>query len=96
MLADFKICSINNTDDGGQVITFRFYEGAITTEDEVDHDGDTQSVTCYRRSAVLSELSVNRPRIVFGHLSEADIDALGRVELAKIADHDPIEGQRNA
>ena len=48
-----------------------------------------ESVTRYRRSATLSELNVNRDT----QLSEADIDALGRVELAKIANHDPIEGQ---
>jgi hypothetical protein len=92
MLADFKIRYIHNTDDGKQVIAFRFYEGAITTEDEVDSEGDTQSVTRYRRSAALSELNVNNDT----QLSEADIDVLGRVELAKIADHDPIEEQRVA
>ena len=92
MLADFKISSINNTDDGKQTIRFRFSEGEITTEDEIDADGDTQSVTRYRRSAVLSVLNVNRDT----QLSYADIDALGRVELAKIADHDPIEEQRVA
>ena len=91
MLTDYKIHTIHEADDGKQVIAFRFYEGAITTEDEVDADGDTQSVTRYRRSAFLSELSVNNDT----QLSEADIDALGRVELAKIADHDPIEEQRN-
>ena len=92
MLADYKISSINNTDDGKQVIAFRFYEGAIATEDEIDADGDTQSVTRYRRSAVLSVQTINRDT----QLSEADIIALGCVELAKIADHDPIEEQRVA
>ena len=92
MLADFKIRYIHNTDDGKQVIAFRFYEGAITTEDEVDADGDTQSVTRYRRSAVLSALNVNSDT----QLSDAEIDALGRVRLADIADHDPIEEQRVA
>ena len=92
MLADFKIRYVNNTDDGKQVIAFRFYEGAITAEDEEDVNGDMQSVTRYRRSAVLSALNVNRDT----QLSEADIDALGRVELAKIPDHDPIEEQRVA
>jgi hypothetical protein len=92
MLADFKIRYVNNTDDGKQVIAFRFYEGAIAAEDEVDVNGDTQSVTRYRRSAVLSALNVNRDT----QLSEADVDALGRVELAKIPDHDPIEEQRVA
>ena len=92
MLADFKISSITNLDNGTQVIQFRFSEGAITTEGEEDANGDTQSVTRYRRSAILSVLNVNRDT----QLSEADIDALGRVELAKIADHDPIEEQRVA
>ena len=92
MLADFKIRYIHNTDDGKQVIAFRFYEGAITTEDEVAADGDTQSVTRYRRSAVLSALNVNSDT----QLSDAEIDALGRVRLADIADHDPIEEQRVA
>ena len=92
MLADFKIRYVYNTDDGRQTIAFRFYEGAIATEDEIDADGDTQSVTRYRRSAVLSVLNVNRAT----PLSFDDIDALGRVELAKIADHDPIEEQRVA
>ena len=92
MLADFKIRYVKNTDDGNQLIAFRFYEGAIASEDEVDVNGDTQSVTRYRRSAVLSALNVKRD----SQLSDADIDALGRVELAKIADHDPIEEQRVA
>ena len=92
MLADFKISSITNLDNGTQVIQFRFSEGAITTEDEPDDNGGTQSVTRYRRSAVLSALNVTRDT----QLSEADIDALGRVELAKIADHDPIEEQEIA
>ena len=92
MLADFKIRYITNTDDGKQVIAFRFYEGAIATEDERDEAGDMQAVTRYRRSAFLSALNVNRDT----QLSEAEIDALGRVELAKIADHDPIEEQRVA
>jgi hypothetical protein len=84
MLADFKLMSIKNTDDGKQTITFRFYEGAITTEEENDIE-----VTRYRRSARLSELVVSRD----SQLSEAEIDTMGRVELAKIADHDPIEEQ---
>jgi len=92
MLADFKIRYINSTDDGKQVIAFRFYEGAITTENVVGVDGITESVTRYRRSAILSVLNVNRDT----QLSYSDIDALGRVELAKIADHDPIEEQRVA
>jgi hypothetical protein len=92
MLADFKIRYIHNTDDGKQLIAFRFYEGAITAEDEIDADGDTQSVTRYRRSAVLSALNVNSDT----QLSDAEIDALGRVRLADIADHDPIEEQRVA
>ena len=54
MLADFKLMSIKNTDDGKQTITFRFYEGAITTEEENDIE-----VTRYRRSARLSELVVS-------------------------------------
>ena len=84
MLADFKLMSIKNTDDGKQTITFRFYEGAITTEEENDIE-----VTRYRRSARLSELVVSRD----SQLSEAEIDTMGRGELAKIADHDPIEEQ---
>ena len=92
MLADFKIRYVHNTDDGKQVISFRFYEGSITAEDEPDENGDTQSVTRYRRSAVLSALNVSRDT----QLSEAAIDARGRVELARIADHDPIEEQRVA
>jgi hypothetical protein len=93
MLADFKIRYVNNTDDGKQVIAFRFYEGAITTEDEEDPGtGVVVSVTRYRRSAVVTALNVNRDT----QLSEADIIALGCVELAKIPDHDPIEEQRVA
>ena len=84
MLADFKISGIKNTDDNKQVITFRFYEGAITTEEENDIE-----VTRYRRSALLNELVVSRD----SQLSEAEIDALGRVRLAEIAGHDPIEEQ---
>ena len=87
MLADFKISGIKNTDDNKQVITFRFYEGAITTEEENDIE-----VTRYRRSQVLNTLVINRDT----QLSETEIVALGRVELAKIADHDPIEEQRVA
>ena len=93
MLADFKIRYIKNTDDGKQIIAFRFYEGAIAAEDEEDpRTGVVESVTRYRRSAVLSALNVDRDT----QLSYADIDELGRVELAKIADHDPIEEQRVA
>ena len=43
MLADFKIRYIKNTDDGKQLIAFRFYEGAIAAEDEQDSEGDMQS-----------------------------------------------------
>ena len=92
MLADFKISYVKNLDGGTQYIKFRFSEGEITAEDEIDADGDTQSVTRYRRSALLSVLGITRD----SQLSYADIDALGRVELAKIADHDPIEEQRVA
>jgi hypothetical protein len=91
MLADFKISSIHNFDDGTQVIKFRFYEGAITTEDEEDlRTRVVESVTRYRRSQVLNTLVINRDT----QLSETEIVALGRVELAKIADHDPIEEQQ--
>ena len=90
MLADFKISGIKNTDDNKQVIVFCFYEGEISAEDEVGVDGVTEEpVTRYRRSAFLNELVVSRD----SQLSEADIEAMGRVELAKIADHDPIEEQ---
>jgi hypothetical protein len=92
MLADFQIRYVKNTDDGKQLIAFRFYEGAIAAENEEDANGNTQSVTRYRRSAILSALNVNSDT----QLSEADIDARGRVELARIADHDPIEEQRVA
>ena len=90
MLADFKISTINNLDNGTQVLTFRFLEGAITTEDEADLHGDIVSVTRYRRSALLNVLNVTND----SQLSDSEIDTLGRVELAKIPDHDPIEGQR--
>ena len=92
MLADFKISSITNLDNGTQYIKFRFSEGAITTEEERDADGDMVSVTRYRRSALLNVLGVTND----SQLSDNEIDALGRVELAKIADHDPIEDQRVA
>jgi hypothetical protein len=92
MLADFKISSITNLDNGTQYIKFRFSEGAITTEEERDSHGDMVSVTRYRRSALLHELGVTND----SQLSDSEIDALGRVELAKIADHDPIEEQRVA
>ena len=87
MLADFKISSIKNTDDNKQVIKFRFYEGAITTEEEDDIE-----VTRYRRSALLNELVVSRD----SQLPEAEIKAMGRVKLAEIPDHDPIEEQEIA
>jgi len=92
MLADFQIRYVKNLNDGTQLIAFRFYEGAIAAENEEDANGNTQSVTRYRRSAILSALNVNSDT----QLSEADIDARGRVELARIADHDPIEEQRVA
>ena len=91
MLADFKISHINNLDDGTQYIKFRFSEGAITTEDEIGLDGVTEeSVTRYRRSALLNVLGVTND----SQLSDSEIDTLGRVKLANIPDHDPIEGQR--
>ena len=92
MLADFKIMSIHNRDDGTQYIKFRVSEGAITTEDDIGANFTTESVERYRRSASLSVLGVTRD----SQLSYSEIDALGRVELAKIADHDPIEEQRVA
>jgi len=92
MLADFKIMSVLNTEDGKQIILFRFSEGSITTEDDIVANLATESVTRYRRSVELSVLNVSRD----SQLSEVDIDVLGRVELAKIADHDPIEEQRVA
>ena len=87
MLADFKISGIKNTDDNKQVIVFRFYEGAITTEEEDDIE-----VTRYRRSALLNELVVSRD----SQLPKAEIEAMGRVKLAEIPDHDPIEEQEIA
>jgi hypothetical protein len=84
MLADFKISGIKNTDDNKQVIVFRFYEGAITTEEDNDIE-----VTRYRRSALLNELVVSRD----SQLPEAEIESMGRVKLAEIPDHDPIEEQ---
>ena len=87
MLADFKISGIKNTDDNKQVIVFRFYEGAITTEEDNDIE-----VTRYRRSALLNELVVSRD----SQLPEAEIEAMGRVKLAEIPDHDPIEEQEIA
>ena len=92
MLADFKIMYIRNTDDGKQTISFRFSEGAITTEDERNLEGGMEAVTRYRRTGALNVLIVNRD----DQLDYAGIDALGRAELAKIADHDPIEEQRVA
>ena len=87
MLADFKISGIKNTDDNKQIIVFRFYEGAITTEEDNDIE-----VTRYRRSALLNELVVSRD----SQLPEAEIEAMGRVKLAEIPDHDPIEEQEIA
>ena len=101
MLSDYHIVSINNTDDGKQTITFRFYEGAITTEDEVVLDVLVdilaeelveEPVTRYRRTAVLNTMVVVRDTFA-DRLSDSEIDTFGRVELAKIADHDPIEEQ---
>ena len=92
MLADFKIMYIRNTDDGRQTIKFRFAEGAITTEDERNIEGGMEAVTRYRRTGILKMLVVDRD----DQLDYAGIDALGRAELAKIADHDPIEEQRVA
>jgi hypothetical protein len=92
MLADFKISYINNTDDGKQAISFRFSEGAITTENDADVSNVMQSVTRYRRSALLNVRVLSQD----SQLSDSEIDTLGRVELAKIPDHDPIEEQRVA
>lgn len=92
MLADFKVSSIKNTDDGKQLIAFRFYEGAITTEDEIV-DGVTEGpVVRYRRTVVLNTMVVVRDTFA-DRLSDSEIDTFGRVELAKIGDHDPIEEQ---
>ena len=90
MLADFKIISVRNFDDGAQYIKFRFSEGAITTEADIGANFTAESVTRYRRSASLSVLGVARD----SQLSHREIEALGRTELAKIADHDPIEEQK--
>lgn len=92
MLADFKLMSIINTDDGKQTITFRFHEGAITTENEMIDGVAEEPVTQYRRTAVLNTMVVVKDTFA-DRLSDSEIDTLGRVELAKIADHDPIEEQ---
>ena len=90
MLADFKIVSIHNADNGSQTIVFRFYEGAVTTENEPNIEGIPVAVTRYRRTGVLNTLRVNRD----SQLDYAGVDALGRAELADVAGHDPIEEQR--
>lgn len=56
MIIDYKFWYITRNDDG--YITeaaVRFSEGAVTTEDELDAEGNLVSVTRYRRSARLTD-----------------------------------------
>lgn len=52
MLTDYKIIRITEHDDGHLVVVVRFYEGAITTEDE-NHLGRVIPITRYRRTRIL-------------------------------------------
>lgn len=54
MLTDYKFWYIKR-DDNGKIIeaAVRFYEGDITTEDELNEDGVLVPVTRYRRTARL-------------------------------------------
>jgi len=58
MLTDYKLKRVVEHDDGKQTVEFVFYEGEITTEDEIDTDGRLVPVTRYRRTKKLRERSV--------------------------------------
>ena len=56
MTIDYKFWYITRDDDGFIIeAAIRFSEGAVTTEDETDSNGNTAAVTRYRRSKRLTD-----------------------------------------
>ena len=56
---DYKISRRIAYDDGHSVIVVRFYEGDITTENEIGRDDTPHPVTRYRRSGKLAEETID-------------------------------------
>jgi hypothetical protein len=59
MLTDYKISKLTRYDDGRMEVVSRFYEGEITTEDELNNvTREMESVTRYRRTAMIREETI--------------------------------------
>ena len=53
---DYKISKTIEHANGDVAVFLRYYDGAVTTEDEFDDEtGGQKPVTRYRRTAILSE-----------------------------------------
>ena len=61
MFTDYKTPRIKQRENGSWAVLFRIYEGEITTEDELDNDGNLQPVTRYRRTALLHVKELSFP-----------------------------------
>lgn len=70
---DYKFAKYTEHDDGTVSATVRFYDGAITTEEEEvlleDMTRVVQPVTRYRRTAMIEEVDY-----VFGSASDVTIE----------------------
>ena len=93
MFVDFKISRIIQGNDGSTNVLARIYLGDVTTEDEPDIFGVTQSITRYRRQEILEEFTLDFPEIK----TQTEIEAILRERLTTArADTLAIPEQRNA
>ena len=82
-LCDYKIASRTDYDDGHSVLKVRFYEGDITTENELLLDGTIGPVTRYRRTGKLGEETID-----FNPLTQPDTSRMpGRQQEVRIKTH---------
>lgn len=66
MLIDYKFRHTEEISDSETEVTMAIYSGAVTTEDELDLDGNIVSVTRYRRDPLLEEMT----KVVSGKIPE--------------------------
>ncbi len=89
-LTDYKYSNILHFTNESTEALVRFYEGEITTEFQEDPDGLLVSVTRYRRTRKLREVTFKAS----GRVSDENIHAAMNVELAKDTTRDPIDEQK--
>ncbi len=90
MLTDYKISRIIRGGENGDEYLVRFYEGEITTKDEMDNNTkNTQPVTRYRRTMLLREETIS-----ISNKGDNEIFSILKNELSKDKKRDSIYVQK--